>query len=151
MASLLEFLLRCTADPEAGYRDIGFMTVLLEEHPLQYLGPAPTVGGQQERILAQVPEDRVRLREPAPILEFEYRNAAIRILGEKIGLACSSVEKPIILECEFYAELSRGESDFVAIAGHLHLMKHGHNDQCLAALISVATERSFQPRLRSQR
>jgi hypothetical protein len=27
---------------------------------------------------------------------------------------------------------------------------HGHNDQCLAALISVATERSFQPRLRSQ-
>src|ERR1700722_2291421 len=104
------------------------MTVLLEEHPLQHLGPAPTVGGQQERILAQVPEDRVRLREPASILEFEYRNAAIRILGEKIGLACSSVMKSVVLERKLHAELSRSESDFVAIAGHLHLMKHGHND-----------------------
>lgn len=68
------------------------------------------------RILAQVPEDRVRLREPASILEFEYRNAAIRILGQEIGFARSPVMKPVILEREFYAELSRGESDFVAIA-----------------------------------
>jgi len=41
-------------------------------------------------------------------------------------------------------------STLVRLPGNLHLMKHGHNDQCLAALISVATERSFQPRLRSQ-
>jgi hypothetical protein len=34
--------------------------------------------------------------------------------------------KPVILECELYAELTRGEPDLVAIAGHLHLMKHGH-------------------------
>src|ERR1700674_74370 len=100
MSPLLEFLFRCKREPEAGHRDIGFVTVLLEEHPLQHLGAAPTVGGQQERILAQVPEDRVRLREAGSILEFEYRNAAIRILGEKIGLACSSVMKPVILECE---------------------------------------------------
>jgi len=33
--------------------------------------------------------------------------------------------KPVILERELYAELSRRESHFVAIAGHLHLMKHG--------------------------
>jgi hypothetical protein len=45
--------------------------------------------------------------------------------------------KPVILECEIYAELSRGESDFVAIAGYLHLMKHGHSDQCLTAFISI--------------
>jgi len=57
--------------------------------------------------------------------------------------------KPVILERELYAELSRGKSDFVAVAGHLHLMEYWHNDQCLAALISVGFERSFQPRIRS--
>jgi hypothetical protein len=36
--------------------------------------------------------------------------------------------KSVILESERYAELSSGKSDFVAIAGHLHLMKHGHVD-----------------------
>src|ERR1700738_4937567 len=150
MSPLLEFLFQCKREPEAGHRDIRFVTVLLEEHPLQHLSAAPTVSGQQERILAQAPEDPVRLRENAPILEFEYRNAPIRILGKKIGLTRSAVMKPVILECELYAELSRGKSDFVAVAGYLHLMKHWHNAQCLAALISVATERSFQPRLRSQ-
>ena len=34
--------------------------------------------------------------------------------------------KTVILECELDAELSRSESDFVAIAGNLHLMEHGH-------------------------
>jgi hypothetical protein len=57
--------------------------------------------------------------------------------------------KPLILERELYTELPRGEPDLVAIAGHLHLMKHGHGDQCLAALVSVATEPSFQPRISS--
>jgi hypothetical protein len=32
---------------------------------MQHLGAAPTVGGQEERVLAQVPEDRIRLRERA--------------------------------------------------------------------------------------
>jgi hypothetical protein len=36
--------------------------------------------------------------------------------------------KAVILESEWNAELSSGKSDFVAIAGHLHLMKHGHVD-----------------------
>jgi hypothetical protein len=36
--------------------------------------------------------------------------------------------KSVILESDWYAELSSGKSDFVAIAGHLHLMKHGHVD-----------------------
>src|SRR5882757_4379392 len=126
MPPFFEFLFRCKREPEAGHGDIGFVTVLLKEHPLQRLSAAPTLGGQQERILAQVPEDRVRLGESASILEFEYRNAAIGTLREKIGTARSSVMKPVILECEIYAELSRGESDFVAITGHLHLMKHGH-------------------------
>src|SRR5271163_1432115 len=34
--------------------------------------------------------------------------------------------KSVILERELYAELPGGEPDFVAISGHLHLMKHGH-------------------------
>src|ERR1700719_3205119 len=126
MSPLLEFLFRCKGEPEAGHRDIGLMTVLLEEHPLQHLGAAPTGGGQQKRILAQVPENRVRLRERSSILEFEQRNPAIRILRKKVGLARGSVMKSVILESELHAELSRGEPDFVAIAGRLHLMKHGH-------------------------
>src|ERR1700738_2224965 len=126
MSPFLEFLLRRKREPEAGHRDIGLVTVLLEEHPLQHFGAAPAVGGQQERILAQVPEDRVRLGESAPILAFEYRNAAIWILREKIWPARSSVMKPVILECDIYAELSRGKPDFVAVAGYLHLMKYGH-------------------------
>src|SRR5450631_56038 len=151
MSPLLEFLLWFKREPEAGHRDIGFVTVLLEEHPLQRLGAAPTVGGQQERIFAQVPEDRVRLGERASIVEFEHRNAAIRVLGKKIGLARGSVMKPVILECELHTELTRGESDLVAIAGHLHLMKHGHHDQCPVALIGVAAERSFRRRQRPRR
>src|ERR1700730_18473222 len=126
MSPLLKFLFRCKREPEASHRDVGFVTVLFEEHPLQHLGAAPTVSRQQERILAQVPKDRVRLREHTSILEFEQRNAAIRILRENSAPARSSVMKPVLLEREFGAELARGEPDFVAIAGHLHLMKHGH-------------------------
>src|ERR1700676_2145111 len=139
MSPLLEFLFRCKRKPEAGHRNIGFMTVLLEKHPLQHLGAAPPIDGQQGRILAQVPEDCIRLREAASILELEQRNAAIWILGEKIRLARVSVMKPVILECEIYAELSRGESDFVAIAGHLHLMKHGHVKSPPSVKKSMAT------------
>jgi hypothetical protein len=58
--------------------------------------------------------------------------------------------KSVILEREIHAELTRGKSDFVAVARHLHLMEYWHNDQCLAALISAGIERSFQPRVRSQ-
>ena len=92
------------------------MTVLLEEHPLQCLCAGPTVGGQQKGILAQMPEDRPRLRERASILEFQQRNTAVRVLGEKIGLARGAVVKSVILECECHAELSCREADFVAVA-----------------------------------
>src|ERR1700730_7242429 len=126
MSPFLEFLFRRKREPEAGHGDIRLVAILLKEHPLQHLGAPPTVGGQQEGVLAQIPEDRVRLRESASILEFEYRNAAIGILGEKIGPTRRSVMKPVILECDIYAELSRGKPDFVAVAGHLHLMKYGH-------------------------
>src|SRR4029077_13011795 len=144
MSPLLKFLFRCKREPEAGHRDVGFVTVLFEEHPLQHLGAAPTVGRQQERILAQVPKDRVRLREHTSILEFEQRNAAIRILSEKIGLARSSVMKPVLLEREFHAELARGEPDFVAIAGHLHLMKDGHVKNPRELMESMATGRALR-------
>jgi hypothetical protein len=84
MSSLLQFVFWCKRQPEAGHRDIAFVTVLFEEHPLQHFGAASTVGRQQGCVLGQLPRR------------------------------------------EFHAELARGEPDFVAIAGHLHLMKHGH-------------------------
>src|SRR5271165_1777158 len=43
---LLEFLLGCIREPETRHRDVGLMTVLLEEHPLQCFGAAPLFGGQ---------------------------------------------------------------------------------------------------------
>ena len=36
--------------------------------------------------------------------------------------------KSVLIESERYVELSSGKPDFVAIAGHLHLMKNGHVD-----------------------
>src|SRR5712671_4171847 len=144
MSPLLKFLFRCKREPEARHRDVGFVTVLFEEHPLQHLGPAPTVSRQQECILAQVPKDRVRLREHTSIPEFEQRNAAIWILREKIGLARRSVMKPVLLKRKFHAELARGEPDFVAIAGHLHLMEHGHVKNPRKVMESMATGRALR-------
>jgi len=63
-----------------------------------------------------MPEDRTRLRERASILEFQERDPPVRIYREKIGLACSAIMKPVILECEVDAEPPRGQSNFVAIA-----------------------------------
>src|ERR1700704_742040 len=144
MSPLLKFLFRCKREPEARHRDVGFVTVLFEEHPLQHLGPAPTVSRQQECILAQVPKDRVRLREHTSIPEFEQRNATIRILREKIELARSSVMKPVLLKRKFHAELARGEPDFVAIAGHLHLMKDWHVKSPRKVMESMATGRALR-------
>jgi hypothetical protein len=102
------------------------MAVLLEEHPLQHFGPSPAVVGHKSRALPEVPEDRARLCECPSVFEFQQRDAAVRILVEKLRLARRAVVQAVLLQCERDTELARGEPRLVTVAGHLHLMEHGH-------------------------
>ena len=66
----------------------GVVAVLLEEHPLQNLRALPAgflVGPRREVGCAfgQVPEDCVGLGQAAAVLEFQHRDAPVRILGRQ--------------------------------------------------------------------
>jgi hypothetical protein len=57
--------------------------VLFEEHPPHHLRLIPGIGRKINRALCQVEEYRVRLREHATILEFQYRHASRRAFDEE--------------------------------------------------------------------
>jgi len=61
--------------PETGHGNERLVAVLLEEHPLQRLSPLIGVGGHVRRALAEVPEDRARLRQRATVVEHEGGDA----------------------------------------------------------------------------
>jgi len=62
-------------EPEPRHRDVRLVVVLLEEHPLQHLSALVRVVGHEACALAEVPEDRARLAERAPVVEHERRDA----------------------------------------------------------------------------
>ena len=61
--------------PEPRDRDVRLVAVLLEELPLQHLCALVRVLGDVLRAVAEVPEDRVRLRERPAVVEHERRDA----------------------------------------------------------------------------
>src|SRR5690348_15426393 len=68
--------------------DVRLVAVLLEEHPLQYLGTRHRRCRKERRAVTEVPEDSIRLGETGAIVELERRNAAVRIPGEEAGGTC---------------------------------------------------------------
>ena len=62
-------------EPETRNRDRRLVVVLLEEHPLQDLRALVRGLRHETRALAEVPEDRARLRERPPVVEYERRHA----------------------------------------------------------------------------
>ena len=80
LAPVLEQLgLPRVGETEAHDRDRRLVLVLLEEHPLQHLRPLVAIVGDEARALAEVPEDRARLGERAPVVEHERRHAERRV------------------------------------------------------------------------
>src|SRR5690348_12565068 len=73
-----------------------------------------------------MPDDRVRFRQQAAVLPLEERHAAVRVFGEELRLSSLTAELRILLECQWNTDLRRREANLVAIAGHLHMVKHGH-------------------------
>jgi hypothetical protein len=127
MLLLGKILLGREFKPEACDGHVWLVAILLEEHPLQCLRTIPLVFRRELRAFGEIPDDGVGFGKCASVLEFEQRHAAVRIFGKKGWLARLAGVKGILLQRDCHAELSRGEANLVAIAGHLHLMKHGHD------------------------
>ncbi len=83
--------LRCprVREPEPRDGDVRLVAVLLEELPLQHLRALVRVVRDVLRAVGEVPEDRVRLAERAPVVEDERRHAQRRDSGRR-GAPCGS-------------------------------------------------------------
>src|SRR5450432_4269738 len=75
------------ANDEAWRRDVRLMAVLLKKHPLQDLRARQAPLGYERRAFCEIPENRIGLGEVLSVVEFKERNAAVRILGEKLRRA----------------------------------------------------------------
>src|SRR6185369_15439272 len=102
---------------ETRRRDVGLVAVLLEEHPLQYLGARDFVSGQERRALGEVPKDGVRLRQIRAIVELERRDSAVRVALQEFRRArFAGVEidfSPIVA----LTELREQQTNFIAVTG----------------------------------
>src|SRR5712691_12437569 len=65
-------------EPEPRGAEVGLEAVLLEEHPLQRLGPVDAVLGRQRRAAGDVPENGVRFRKVAAGRDLEQRHVYVR-------------------------------------------------------------------------
>ena len=102
-------------EPDDGDRRL--VLVLLEELPLEHLRALVAVVGDVVRAVAEVPEDRVRLRERPAVVEHERRHAPRRVeVAEHLG-AVRAVDDAELVELERKPELRREEAHLVAIAG----------------------------------
>ena len=72
---------------EPGYRDIGLVAVLLEEHPLQCLCAPVAIIWEKGSAFREIAHDGVGFEQQAAILQLHCRNAAIRELAEERGRA----------------------------------------------------------------
>ena len=101
------------------------MAVLLEELPLQHLRALVRILGHELRPVAEVPEDRVRLRERAAVVENERRNAEARIqLAEHLG-AVRAVDDRQLHGLVLDPELREQKAHLVAVArGRRVVQKH---------------------------
>jgi hypothetical protein len=72
-------------DPETDGRNVGLVAVLLEAHPLEHAGVFEPIHRQKGRVVGQVVENGVRLREALSVLELEQGDLPVRVHPQKIG------------------------------------------------------------------
>src|ERR1700687_5152997 len=102
--------------PEAQRRDVRFVTVLLEEHPLQHLRALEAIGGKKRRSLREVEQDRVGLREGISGVELQERNAGGGVLLQELRRACFAFENIQLNPLEWDGELRQQQAHLVAVA-----------------------------------
>jgi catechol 2,3-dioxygenase-like lactoylglutathione lyase family enzyme len=97
------------------------MAVLLEEHPLQHLGALEPILRQVWRSLAEVPEDRTRLGEWAPIVQDESRNPQSRVQRPQQLETARAIDDADLLARVLHAEVGQQQPDLVAVTGDLRV------------------------------
>jgi hypothetical protein len=103
-------------EPEPGDRDRGLVLVLLEEHPLEHLGPLEPVVGNERRALAEVPEDRPRLAERPAVVEDERGDpqGGVQVAEHLLPVrAVDDVHRPPLVRDP---EVGQEQPDLVAVA-----------------------------------
>jgi len=88
---------------------------------LQHLGPLPAprlVGraGEERRSFRQVPEDRVRFGQAAPVVELQHGDAAVRVLrAQKLGGPRRAAVDVVLDAIELATELGQQQADLVGV------------------------------------
>ncbi len=102
-------------EPDDGDRRL--VLILLEELPLEHLGALVSVVGDEPGAVAEIPENRVRLRERPTVVEHERRHPPRRIeIAEHLG-AIRAVDDAELVELEREAEVGCQKAHLVAVAG----------------------------------
>jgi hypothetical protein len=104
------------AEPETRDRDRGLVVVLLEEHPLQNLRALVRVIRDERRAVAEVPEDRVRLRQRPPVVEHDRRHAQSRVQPAEEVRSVRAVDDVHVAPVVWDAEVREEKANLVAIA-----------------------------------
>ena len=91
----------------AGHGDIGFMAILLEEHPLQHLSPGKTINRPQRRAFRQVTQDRIGLWQGAAIIQHQQRHLTRRIQRQILRSVGRSLSGICFLPAIRQAQLSQ--------------------------------------------
>jgi hypothetical protein len=101
---------------EASDRDRRLVLVLLEEEPLQHLRALVPVGRHPGRVVAEVPEDRVRLGERPPVVEHDRRYPPCRVELVELVTGRRAVDDLDLACLVGDAEVREQQPDLVAIA-----------------------------------
>ena len=101
---------------ETRHRDHRLVRVLLEELPLQHLGALVRVGRHVLGALAEVPQDRVRLRERPAVVEHQGRDAEAGIQLTEHLFSVGAVDDRELDRLDLEPEVGEEEANLVAVA-----------------------------------
>ena len=108
-------------------REIWFVIVLLEEHPLEYVGAGQALTRPVGRALGQVIQDRIRLRQVHAGFDLQRGYAPDRIHGKEIGCARLALQyidfAPLVGQSQVIQQ--HLYLDAVAGSGHAVDLVHG--------------------------
>src|SRR5262249_7330594 len=129
-------------DPEARHGDLRLVAVLLEEHPLQSLGPGEAIGRKKRRALREVEEDGTRLCQATSLVENERRNGPVPIDCEEIPRARFALEDVLLNQAKRNAQLRQQQAYLVAVSGGKIVVESQH---CMPVLPRTGTLSDARP------
>src|SRR5438477_13184764 len=84
-------------------------------------------------------EDRVRLRQKAPVFQLDRRHLADRVLGEKFGAARRTVQRRYRNRPERPAKMAQRQPNLIAVAGIVLLIERQHPASFQPVLHSIGS------------